>query len=440
MSVAVAAVLFIPFGLVVWRTLERPQMGVLFLAALAPFDGLLLIAPLPGFATYWTEALVLAIVGTSFVQPPSTENRSEVLRIPTWAVLAGGMIALALVWVVISPTSQSLTGFRISFFFLAVPLALWRHPLDRGERDRFVTVLMVTGTVVSVVGLLQQLLGEERLNAMGYEYNEVIRTTQGFLRSFSTFNQPFPFAFYVMIVLLVAVPVALGNTSRRRNRLFLMASPLLVAGMATAFVRGAFLGLAVGFVFLTIHRHRMLIHTVALALIVVILVPAGVGSAIVSSSSLGQRTSGWSDAADVVENPIGLGIGTVGAAAQKFEPDSDPLQVQSTPSERDSQAYQPDNYYMKVLLELGPIGLWLFAGILISAWQLARRLSGVPRRFDAALATGIAASILGAASAAMVASYPRSTDWLSVIGVSRARWLIGAGVVPGACRRVVKLA
>lgn len=221
----------------------------------------------PHLIDAWNETLVIVVVVASLLR--RRDGASERVRtIPGWAVAIGALALLALVSLAATPSAQSLLGMRLGYFYLLIPLAIWRHPLDRLDRDRLVSILMAGGTITALVGIGQQFVGHEALNRLGYEYNEVIRTTGGHLRSFSTFNQPFPFALYVMIVLLVALPVALADMSRRRNRWFVYVSPLLVAGMATAIVRGAILGLAIGGLFLIIHRQRQLVHVIAPIMII----------------------------------------------------------------------------------------------------------------------------------------------------------------------------
>jgi hypothetical protein len=58
-----------PLGVALTR---RPQRGLLVLAALVPFDGLLLLVPdLPALAAGWKEALVLSTLAATFVAPAS---------------------------------------------------------------------------------------------------------------------------------------------------------------------------------------------------------------------------------------------------------------------------------------------------------------------------------------------------------------------------------
>ena len=67
--------------------------------------------------------------------------------------------------------------------------------------------------------------------------------------------------------------------------------------------------------------------------------------------------------------------------------------------------YQPDNYYIKRLLELGPLGLWLTIAVLRHVIESARAVRKRAGPADRALIDGWIASILGAVVAATVATY-----------------------------------
>src|SRR6266550_462955 len=63
---ALALALAIPFLAALMRT---PQLGVLVLVAVAPFNGLLLIVPHPVVVNGWKEALVIATLLATFMAP-----------------------------------------------------------------------------------------------------------------------------------------------------------------------------------------------------------------------------------------------------------------------------------------------------------------------------------------------------------------------------------
>lgn len=373
---------------------HRPQRGLLALVALTPFDGLLEVVPHPPALVAWKEVLLVAVVAATFVAPAEVRGAPG-RRLPPWTVGIAVLFALGLASAVSVGSIQGLVGLKIVFFYVLAAVAVWRCPLDRRDRDQLITVLMVVGLVTSVFGIVQQVMGPDRLNALGYQYNSTIRFSGGFMRSFSTFIQPFGFGFFVMTVLLLAVPVAFEDLSRRRNRLFALATPVLGLAVLSTIVRGAWLGLAAGVVYLGVRRYRALLLLVPLALVTVLALPPEVASSALSSTSSIERTTGWkTNLSQVGENPFGVGVGATGGAA-----------VKAAEFTGEEDIYQPDNYYMKVLLELGVLGLWLFVLVLVSTFTLAHRLASTGPPEDRAFASGLSAVVLASATASVVATY-----------------------------------
>ncbi|HWC39539.1 MAG TPA: O-antigen ligase family protein [Acidimicrobiales bacterium] len=401
-ALLIAAVFAVPLVVAIRA---RPQRGVLILTALVPFDGLLLIVPHGQTAKSWKEALVLAILGATFVAPEEARG-ARGRRLPRWALPLSLFVLLALVSAIEIGGQQALTGFRIDFIYVLLAWAVWRCPLSSTERDRLVTILMAMGVITAVVGLAQQVIGPDRLNALGYQYNGAIRTTGPFLRSFSTFSDPFAFAFFLMVVVLVCLPVALSEPRRTRNRYFLLLLPVLAASLALTFVRGAWLGLAVGLAYLGWRRHRVLFVAVPFLLVAVLYLPSSVATAALSGSTLAERGSGWQANLDqVVSHPLGVGIGSSGAAGEKVASLESAGTTQRVANFEINQVFIPDNYYYKTVYELGVIGLWLFMVFLVSAFLSSRaaslRLSGR----DAALSLGITAQVAAVAAASTVTTY-----------------------------------
>jgi ABC-type multidrug transport system permease subunit len=175
---------------------------------------------------------------------------------------------------------------------------------------------MGIGTLAAAYGVVQQLLGHARLHELGYEYNSVLRFNGGFLRSVSTFALPFSFGFYMLMVIIICLPVALSDTSRLRNKLFLIVSPLLALGLATSIVRTAMLGLLVGLLYIGIRRFRAVIAVlVPLGLVALFFIPGSSATAALSSDSTKARSANWTENLDAVaDHPFGLGVGETGAA------------------------------------------------------------------------------------------------------------------------------
>ena len=373
----------------------RPQYGILAMAAFVPYRGLLAIVPsAPAFAEGFKEFLVLYTVLWAIFNAVGKE------RPPSAVPIFVAPLVLSFVVALISALKvgglQGLVGLKLGFFYTLVLLAMWLCPLNRGQRNALVTILIVNGLVTALVGLWQQLVGEDRLVGLGYEYGVHVRTTQQYLRSFSTFNQPFPFAFFLAMVILLGIAVALADLGSLRSKIFLVTVPVLSTALVFTFVRGAWLILGLGFAYLAFHRYRWLLLLAPLALLSLLVLPGQFGAAAFASGSFNERQVGWTEnLGKVTSQPIGNGIGTTGASAEK------------TIDVKDSFAafYQPDNQYFKVLYELGVIGLWLFVLVLVFSFAYTRQVERKLTGFDRALVIGVSAHILGIAAACFVATY-----------------------------------
>ena len=185
--------------------------------------------------------------------------------------------------------------------------------------------------------------------------------------------------------------------------------------MATAVVRAALLAAVVVGIYLVARRYLALLLAVGI-LVFGVLLPTGFLAAAASASSSVERLDGWlAVSPSVIANPLGAGVGTTGAAAElAVEWGAEPAETFGLPPPELTETfgllpeqlpYQPDNYYVKRLLELGPIGLWLTVSVLRQAVGSARAVRDRASPRDAALADGIIASILGASAAALMATY-----------------------------------
>lgn len=420
--VVVLAMLALPLLVALLR---RPQRGILALAAVAPFNGLYLILPHGHLIKPWKEALVLAVLAASFLTARENRRPPRSGRLPWWLPALVGLLALGTAGLAFVGVDRWLTGMRVEFFFALAAWAVWRCPLDRGERDRLVTILMVTAVVTAVVGLAQEALGQARLHALGYQYNSTIRTSHGLLRAFSTFTQPFPFAFYLMVVVAVALPVALGDRSRLRNRLFLWSLPLVGLGMLVTIVRGAWLGLALALAYLAFRRHRALFLLVPVGLLALAFLPGRIEASALSAKSLGERTSGWSDNLhQIAAHPLGDGIGTAGAAAERLDRNA----VLAGEVVIGGHRYQPDNEYYLIAFELGVLGVWMLVLLYLSGLAASHQAVARARGPDSALQLGLAAAMVAVIGASAVSTY------LEIFPMDLLFWLLlgVAWTTPGA--------
>jgi O-antigen ligase/polysaccharide polymerase Wzy-like membrane protein len=170
---------------------------------------------------------------------------------------------------------------------------------------------------------------------------------------------------------------------------------VLLLALAFTFVRSAWIGLAVGAVYLAFHRYRVLLFFAPFVLPLIVVLPGSFEQGAFYSGSFQERQTSWSANLNKAADPIGNGIGTTGSAAEKA------LQVKSL----HQQFYQPDNNYFKVLYELGVFGLFFFLMVLVAALLFTRDVEKQVFGADRALCAGAAANILGVIVAAYTIVY-----------------------------------
>jgi hypothetical protein len=411
---ALLAVICIPALLAI---AQRPQRGLLLLIALVPFNGLLLIVPgRPPFVEGWKEALAIYTLVWAAFGSFGALGRSRVDRprpgflAPIALYIFVGLASAIAVAITASPV-QAAVGLKVGYFWLFAALAAWLAPLNARDRDGMVSILMASGVVTSLWGIAQQGLGHERLVSLGYEYNTNVRFTGEFLRSISTFPTPFNFAFFLTLVILVCLPIALDDTRRFRNQVFLAALPIVGLALGFTFVRGAWLALMLGLMVLAVRRYRVLLFPVPFALLSLAFLPGTFGASAFQSESFDERTLGWSqNLTKLLDAPFGRGIGTTGAAAEKV------LAVEGGIDF--GVFYQPDNQYFKALYEIGVPGFFFYGMVLIAIVVTLFRVEPLLFGSDRAFAMGLSANVVGAMGASLVAT------WLEIFPNELYLWLL----------------
>jgi len=91
LPLVLAGVVALPIAAVlVVKLVERPQRGVLLLAALVPFDGL---REITSFPAGWKEALVVVTLAATFVAPRESRGVPG-RRLPSWAFVVAAFFLL----------------------------------------------------------------------------------------------------------------------------------------------------------------------------------------------------------------------------------------------------------------------------------------------------------------------------------------------------------
>ncbi len=422
-------------GVAAYFIFQRAQRGLLLLAALTPLNGLLPILPF-GVPPWWKEAMVLmTLLSAAYATGGRVPRR---LNVPWWPAMAAFAV-FGCGSAVVTLGALSLIPIKITFFYLLVVVVLWLAPFTAADRDKLVTIVLAVGTLNACWGIAQQFLGEQFLVDLGYKFGEQVRTAGDMLRSFGTFNQPFGYGLFLMLTILIGLTVALGDPRRLRNRVFFCLLPVLVAGMVLSVVRASYVGLAVGILWIGVFRYRKMLAGLIIAgavavPVILLVVPSSAIATVFSPDSFGTRAEGWRvSSLLILDKPFGAGLGRAGSAADKLV--TDPIQLPENLANRIDGAmaysmgvpYQPDNYYVKILIELGPLGLWFFlmfvVAALMSTLNVARKAAD---RIDSSFAIGVGAALAAAMVASLVSTY------LEIFPMDYYTWLLlgAVGSIP----------
>src|SRR6218665_3406420 len=171
----------------------RPQRGLLLVAALIPLHGLLEIAPEALQFPMWKEVLLLLTLAAAAFSPFRGREPRPALR---WWWFAVAIATFGAFSALLTLGSSGAFAIKITFFYMILlPAILYLCPFNARDRDNLVTIMMSMGVFCAIVGIAQQAVGASALERLGYGYGQNIQFSGRILRSFSTFQNPFQFAF-----------------------------------------------------------------------------------------------------------------------------------------------------------------------------------------------------------------------------------------------------
>jgi hypothetical protein len=235
--------------------------------------------------------------------------------------------------------------------------------------------LVATACFDAVYGIVQQLVGKWALYDWGYSFTIQLRTYNGHLRSFGTFDDPFAYAAFLLFALAIVF------FWMRRGPLTWACGSLLLAGLAAAWVRTAIL-ILVALVGLWIGRKgyttsAVLLVAAALAGAVAILAIGTGGTQTTTYRSgttnltLNGRTSAWKAAlGPPSEWAFGRGVGEVGTAATRAR------YTLAPGAEIEKAARAVDSGYLATIADVGLAGVSVLLGLLV---RLTRRSAEAAR-------------------------------------------------------------
>lgn len=405
----------------------RPDLSLITLVVLLPFQGLLLaklwawgapVSVVKGIGT-WKEALALGVILAGAKKYLATGRRAD--RVD---MLAVSFVVLAAVYFVaqpvIDPSVQTSSGIRALGFretagFVLLLLGARHAPLPDGFAAKAGRAVLLAGVIVAAIGIYEAILPDawNRFAVGTMEYTRyqvaVLGTTPinmwsilthgqigggQVVRVGSVFFSPLTAGFY----LLIGFAVGLERTLRRaRVTTGLLPTLIITAGLVLTQTRSAIIG-ALLIALLAFQptggrqRHFRTQVVLVLGLLALIAIPAAAASGVLSRFSLlsnshdvsthGHTQGFWTGLNGIVHHPLGQGLGTGAGTGQRFS-------VHGTTI--------PENNYLQVGDELGILALILFVALTAA---LIFSLHRVSRARDDPLLTATWAAAAGLAATA----------------------------------------
>lgn len=425
--VGMIALATVPILAVVW---VRPRTGlVLYLAYAATLAWMVRMLP-PANAGPIGLALdgLLLLMGLRLAADLYQHRDFAALKVaPAGLVLAFiGYCVLEVFNPAAPAIAYGLYGLRITARMVGFFLALYYMRQPGAVRTLAFSWLGVA-TVMAGYGLFQHHHGLpwQEMAWLLTEGNATTHILHGFIRVFSTCGDAATFGFVMVAGCLLAGAMAMAAQGTTRWVLVALTIPM-VYGLALSYARGPVVALVAGVVWLVIAAKdaRLTAGAMAIAVAGTLAIGALGGGKLldrlqtaadpINDASFQVRVGYMATyAPEIAKRPFGYGVNTSGHGARK---------VSGGEAVRKSVVGVPtDNYYFKLALELGWLGVGLFlvlcAAIVRVAWAAARAPTDpMTHAVALGLSATVVAWLLGAASNDILAQKPVAEFFWVAVG------------------------
>ncbi|WDL97376.1 O-antigen ligase family protein [Alicyclobacillus sp. ALC3] len=295
------------------------------------------------------------------------------------------LYGLALLFAGLNQPVIALEGYRMDVYYILFPLLL---PFLVAAEDvpRLLHVAVIVAILIAFDGVYQYAVATP-IPPTWADVNEHVRS-----RAFSVFGSPNELGAYMAMMTPFIAGMAWSERNRWRKILYSIGVLLCIATLGFTFTRGAWMALAVAMVVMAVLVDRRLLFALVVLGVVGFFLPpihhriADLFSPVyILKASQGGRIIRWAQAFSVMSgNPLfGTGLGKYGGAVA---------------SDYNLSLYS-DNYYAKILGEMGIVGLTLFLTMQLALvrdlFRSVVRKAPKPYRFAAiGLVTGLVAVLV----------------------------------------------
>lgn len=346
-------------------------------------------------ASIWDE-LFLIFLCFVLIYKWFSKRDMEAIKVSPFDMTIVVFIGVMLVVMLISPNEQvAFEGFRAivqSMFWFFVAFQLLK---DESSVRKLATLFVWLTGILSIHGIYQYIIGVEMPSTWISANEEGIRT-----RVYSIFTSPNIFGCLIVLALPMCIALLLTTKNKRKKLLFSVFAICMCASLLFTYSRGAWIGAvcAIG-VYVFMKDKRLIMPVIIVILLALILIP-GISDRItymlssdyMESSMQGGRLIRWTIGLQILrEHPwIGLGLGAFGGAVAANH------ELFTEVGGQLIETFYMDNYYMKIIVESGIIGILAFVFLM---WQVIRvsikTVHIVENKFTKEIGIGIIAGLSG---------------------------------------------
>ena len=318
------------------------------------------VLTVPVLSSTWDELLMLVslvwILRCRLDRRTPVSARANPLDLPVLLFIAAGFLLMSLV----SPyPSIQLLGYRATAEYLVWFFLITRLLRDDADFMELYLVLVAAAVLIALHGIYQDIVGVPMPANWVAQAETAVRT-----RVYSVFGSPNIMGDFMVIFAPMAAALAYYCRDTRLKVLAWLCAMLMCVACLFTMSRGAWVAMAAAiFLFIVLVDGRLLWFVLlgGLALSFVPFVATRIGflftDAFVAANTNGGRAGRWANGLHYLEtsNPVlGFGLGMFGGAVAMQNQVLDGVDY-----------FYMDNYYLKILVEMGWTGLCSFVVMLL---------------------------------------------------------------------------
>ncbi len=367
---------------------------LLALALYEPIDYMLRdVLSIPVISSVWDEALLIFsvcwIVATRMTESKPLPNRANALDVPLITFLGVGMMLMFLV----SPFfSIAVAGYRATVQYMLWFFIITRLLRDDRDLKQLYLGMVAVATLIALHGIYQYIIAVPIPSNWVDQAETSVRT-----RVFSIFGSPNIMGDFMVMFAPMAAGMAYYCKDWKAKAFFWCCTFAMCLACLFTMSRGAWVAMVVAVLIFALLHDRKLFLLVLAAGFVALFIPF-VASRIgylftdefAASTSNGGRGSRWEIGLTYLsESPIlGVGLGMFGGA----------IAMQHKIYSWISYFYM-DNYYLKILVEMGYLGLTFFilllVGLVLVSFRAIWRTKQLEGEGTSPLCVGMFAGLCG---------------------------------------------